>query len=102
MASFSSQNFAESRFEQGERVRLHLYTPDGTLMQTVTGRLEGREEDVDVGEGRNKTLVWVKGIEGYEVPGDLPDQTVEKTEGWFPEHDVEKVREGLTASLRRN
>jgi hypothetical protein len=87
---------------QANALALHLYTPDGTLMQTVTGRLEGREEDVDVGEGRNKTLVWVKGIEGYEVPGDLPDQTVEKTEGWFPEHDVEKVREGLTAGLRRN
>lgn len=102
MATYSPEDFEDSPFDYGEEVRVHLYAPDGSLMQTVTGRLEGREEGVEVGEGRTKTLVWVKGITGYEVPGDVPGQRVEKTEGWFPEHDIEKIREGLTAGLSRN
>lgn len=99
---YSPQDFENSRFDYKERVRVHLYAPNGALMKTVEGTLHAREEGVDVGEGRKKTLLWVKDIEGYEVPGDLPDQTVEKTEGWFPEHDVDKIQEGLTAGLSRN
>ena len=102
MATYSPKDFENSPFDYKEKVKLHLYAPSGAIMKTVTGVLHAREENVEVGEGRQKTLVWIKDIEGYEVPGDLPDQTVEKTEGWFPEHDLEKIREGLTANISRN
>lgn len=103
MPTYSPADFEDSSFEYKEKVKLHLYAPNGLLMKTVTGRLHGREEGVDVGRGRKKTLVWVKEIEGYEVPHeDLPDMTEERTEGWFPEHDIEKIEEGLKAGLSRN
>ncbi len=92
MATYSPHDFEGSRFRYNERVRLHLYAPNGALMKTVTGRLHAREQGVDVGGGRTKTLVWVREIEGYQVlHEDLPGHYVEKTEGWFPEHDIEKL-----------
>ena len=91
MATYSPKDFENSRFNYGERVVVHLYAPNGALMKTIEGRLEAREKDVEIEEGRTKTLVWVKDIEGYEVPGDIPGQTVERTEGWFPEHDIDKA-----------
>lgn len=102
MATYSAKDFENSRFEHGERVRLHLYAPSGALMKTVEGTLHAREEGVEVAEGRTKTLVWIKEIEGYEVPGELPEQTVEKTEGWFPEHDIEKIENGPLSGISRN
>ncbi len=102
MPTYSTDDFEGSPFDYKEKVRLHLYASNGALMKTVTGRLYARETGVDVG-GRKKTLVWVKDIEGYEVPHeDLPGHTQEKREGWFPEHDVEKIEDGPLAGLSRN
>lgn len=113
MATYSPADFESSRFDYMEEVKLHLYAPNGAIMTTVTGRLYAREENVDVskskkdgtpGTPRRKTLVWIKEIEGYEVPHeDLPDTTQAKTEGWFPEHDIEKMPENSrTASFSVN
>lgn len=114
MATYSPKDFEGSRFNYMEEVKLHLYAPNGAIMKTVTGRLYAREKNVDVSKDeaggapakkpRRKTLVWIKEIEGYEVPHeDLPDTTQAKTEGWFPEHDIEKLPENSrTASFSVN
>ncbi len=92
MSTYSPQDFEKSRFDYKEKVRLYLYAQNGAILKTVTGRLYAREEGIDVGGGRTKTLVWIKEIEGYEVPHeDLPGHTEAKREGWFPEHDIEKL-----------
>ena len=106
--AYSLDDFESSRFKKGEKVRLHLYAPNGAIMKTVTGTLAAREEGVDVGGGREKTLVWIRDIEGYEVGAEddalrAAGKTEAKTEGWFPEHDIEKIPENsLMAGLSVN
>ena len=96
MATYSSEDFKDSRFDYGERVRVLLRHPKfGHVMGEAEGTCAGREEDVEFetegGEERVKTLVWLKDMEGYEKPHDnLPGETKEVDDAWFAEEALRK------------
>jgi hypothetical protein len=96
MATYSSEDFRDSRFDYGERVRVLLRHPKfGHVMGEAKGTCAGREENVEFetenGEERVKTLVWLKDMEGYEKPHDnLPGETKEVEDAWFAEEALRK------------
>ena len=96
MATYSEEDFDDSRFDYGERVRILLRHPKlGGVYGEAEGTCAAREENVDFeardGTERTKTLVWLKDIEDYEKPHeDLPDTAQEVDEAWFAEEALRK------------
>lgn len=96
MPTYSEEDFTDSRFDYGERVRILLRHPKlGGVYDEAEGTCVAREENVEFeardGTMRTKTLVWLKDIEGYEKPHeDLPDKTEEVDEAWFAEEALRK------------
>lgn len=90
-------DFEDSRFTCGERVRVLLRSPkDGGVRAEATGVCKAREKNVDVSKDgetpRHRTLVWVKDIEGYTVPSEVPGAPpVARTEAWFDENALRKL-----------
>lgn len=76
----------------GDRVRVHLYTRDGLLINTIEGKVSDFAPDTEVAPGVRKNLVWVTQIEGYERPNDLGEPQP-ADEGWFADTDIEKIEE---------
>lgn len=96
MATNSPADFEDSRFDYGERVRVLLRHPThGFVMGEAEGVCYGRETDIDVSrdgeEPRYRTLVWVKEMEGYTKPSDVPGADPEPVrEAWFDEAALRK------------
>jgi hypothetical protein len=97
MPTYSNEDFADSRFDYGERVRVVLRHPKfGHVYGHAEGTCAGREKDASFetpdGEERTKTLVWLKDMEGYEKPHpNLPDTTKDVDDAWFAEEALRKL-----------
>jgi hypothetical protein len=97
VTTYSEEDFADSRFSHGERVRVLLRHPTyGHVMGEAEGTCAAREKDVEFetpdGQMRTKTLVWLKDMSGYKKPHpNLPDQTKEVEEAWFAEEALRKM-----------
>jgi hypothetical protein len=97
MATYSDEDFRDSRFSLGERVRVLLRHPVyGHVMGEAEGTCAARETDVEFettsGEKRVKTLVWLKEMSGYEKPHpNLPNQTKSVDDAWFAEDALRKM-----------
>lgn len=79
-----------SKFTLGDRVRVHLYTRQGLLINTIEGVVSDFAPNTEVAPGVRKNLVWVTQIEGYSRPNE-EGEPVAADEGWFAEQDMEKV-----------
>jgi hypothetical protein len=108
MATYSDEDFRDSRFEFGERVRVLLRHPKhGGVYGEAEGTCAAREANVEFetpdGEMRTKTLVWLKDMEGYEKPHpNLPDQTKEVEDAWFAEGALRKKEGDLLDGVSFN
>jgi len=97
VTTHTDDDFTDSRFSHGERVRVLLRHPTyGHVMATAEGTCAAREKDVEFetpdGSKRTKTLVWLKDMSGYEKPHPtLPDTTKEVEEAWFAEEALRKM-----------
>ena len=78
------------KFKRGDRVRVHLYTRDGLLVQAIEGTVSDFAPDTEVAPGTRKNLVWVTQIEGYKRSNDV-GELEPADEGWFADTDLEKI-----------
>jgi hypothetical protein len=108
MPTYSDDDFEDSRFDYGERVRVLLRHPVyGHTMGEAEGTCAGREKDATFetpdGEERTKTLVWLKDMDGYEKPHpNLPDATKEVDDAWFAEEALRKKEGDLLDDVSFN
>lgn len=91
-----NDGFEDSRFEQGERVRVVLRSRKngGTVAEAegrCTARVTGKDVSREGEEPRRKDLVRLEQIDGYRKPHpSIPGETVEKREAWFAEEALRK------------
>ena len=93
--------FDGSEHDRGDTVDVLVHDPttdddykrvSGTLVSRVQGVDVAREED----QTERKTLVWVKGMEGYLRPHpSIPGQLQETSEAWFAEEDLRPPEEDV-------
>jgi len=87
----------------GKQVRVHLYTNDGVVIGSITGRVSDVAPKVEVAIGMKKDLALVVDIEvaggegnTYTNSGGVDD------EGWFAIQDIEVLDDEATPGWFQN
>ena len=78
----------------GKSVRVHLYTREGAILGSLTGRVADVARAVEVAPDMKKDLVYVVGIETGAPDIPYRNSAGGENEGWFALQDIEVVSEG--------
>ncbi|MCY3487220.1 MAG: hypothetical protein OXH34_02165 [Bacteroidetes bacterium] len=78
----------------GKRVRVHLYTRNGTMIGAITGRVADVASEVEVAPGMKKDLAYVVDIEVVEGESTTyKNSSGMENEGWFAIQDLQIIEE---------
>ena len=78
----------------GKRVRVHLYTHNGTMIGAIIGRVADVASEVEVAPGMKKDLAYVVDIEVLEGESTTyKNSSGMENEGWFAIQDLQIMDE---------
>jgi len=77
----------------GKNVRVHLYSRDGLVVGSITGRVADVSENVEVAEGMKKDLVFVVDIDTGDPEQPYKNSAGMEGESWFAIQDIEVIED---------
>jgi len=77
----------------GKHVRVHLYSREGIILGSVTGRVADVAPTVEVAGGMKKDLAYVVNIKTDDPETPYKNSAGEENESWFAIQDMEIIDE---------
>ncbi len=77
----------------GKHVRVHLYSREGIVVGTVTGRVADVAQAVEVAKGMTKDLAFIVDIDTGDAEQPYTNSAGMEGESWFAIQDLEVIED---------